>query len=336
MLTGKTMTLVLNTAKVLIVDDQPANLKILKQVLQRDYRLYFAKTGKSALDIAVKEKVDIILLDIMMPEMNGYDVCRALKSNPLSANIPVIFVTARAEITDEETGFDVGGVDYIVKPITPSIVKARVRTHLSLVRTETLEATQVDLIQRLGRAAEFKDNETGMHVQRMSHYSYILAKAVGFDEARAEQILRAAPMHDIGKIGIPDNILLKPGRLTKEEFECMKQHPEIGARILENPTSSLVSLAKSIALTHHEKWDGTGYPKGLRGIEIPIEGRIVAIADVFDALTSPRPYKSAWPVEDAIEHLEKMSGEQFDPELITLFLQELPKILEIKDRFLEE
>lgn len=322
--------------RILIVDDEPANLKVLRQVLQDSYRLSFARSGADALELIEKEDVDLILLDIMMPDMTGFEVCEKLKATPPTARIPVIFVTALKDTIDEEMGFNLGAVDYITKPIVPAIVRARVKTHLSLVQADVLKETQVDLIQRLGRAAEYKDNETGMHVQRMSHYSYVLALAVGIDEEAANELLLAAQMHDLGKIAIPDNILLKPGRLSDDEFKHMKAHAQIGADILSNPRSQLVALAHSIAITHHEKWDGTGYPKGLKGEEIPLEGRIAAVADVFDALTSERPYKAAWSVEDAVRLLEEESGKHFDPELVRLFKQELPKIIDFKNQFAEQ
>lgn len=322
--------------RILIVDDEPANLKVLRQVLQDSYRLSFARSGVDALALIEKEDVELVLLDIMMPDMTGFEVCEKLKAQPNTAHIPVIFVTALKDTIDEETGFNLGAVDYITKPIVPAIVRARVKTHLSLVQADVLKETQIDLIQRLGRAAEYKDNETGMHVQRMSHYSYVLALASGIDEESANELMLAAQMHDLGKIAIPDSILLKPGRLDDDEFKQMKAHTQIGADILSNPRSQLVALAYSIAMTHHEKWDGSGYPKGLKGLDIPLEGRIAAVADVFDALTSERPYKAAWSIEDAVRLLEQESGKHFDPDLVRLFVQELPKIIDIKNKFAEQ
>ncbi len=321
--------------RVLVVDDEPANLKVMRQILQDQYRLTFARSGQEALVRLEQDSVDLILLDIMMPEMTGFDVCKRLKEKPETASVPVIFVTALRDSIDEEKGFALGGVDYIVKPVIPSIVRARVKTHLSLVKIETLRETQIDLIQRLGRAAEYKDNETGMHVQRMSHYAKILAVAAGMDEESAEELRMAATMHDIGKIGIPDNILLKPGKLDEQEFYHMKKHAEIGGNLLANSRSPLVALAHTIAITHHEKWDGSGYPNRLSGEEIAIEGRIAAIADVFDALTSVRPYKQAWSVEQAVEFLQEQAGKHFDPHLVPIFIEQLPKILDIKAKFYE-
>jgi putative two-component system response regulator len=325
-----------SSPKILIVDDEPANLRVLRQVLQHDYRLSFARSGQAALELVAKERPDLILLDIMMPEMTGLEVCKRLKADPEYSHIPIIFVTALQDSVDEAQGFEIGAVDYIVKPVVPSTVLARVKTHISLVRAEALHETQIDLIQRLGRAAEYKDNETGLHVQRMSHYSKIIAMAYGFDKTAADELMMAAPMHDIGKIGIADRILLKPGKLSDEEYAEMKKHAEIGAEILANSHSRLIQLAHSVALSHHEKWDGSGYPRGLKGENIPIEGRIVAIADVFDALTSERPYKKAWSVEDALEFIKSQSGKHFDPALPPLIEQELSEILAIKAQLSEQ
>lgn len=318
---------------LLLVDDEPVNLRVLKNLLAADYALIFAKSGEEAIRLAQAEQPDLILLDVMMPEMTGFEACQQLKSHPQTRMIPVIFVTALSDEQDEAAGFDVGGVDYITKPVSSAIVKARVRNHLSLVQADELKRTRLQVIQRLGRAAEYKDNETGMHVLRMSHYAEILAKAYGMSDEAAENILHAAPMHDIGKIGIPDSIMLKPGKLTEEEFAMMKTHPEIGADIIGDADSELLRLAKSVSLTHHEKWDGSGYPQGLEGETIPLEGRIVAVADVFDALTSKRPYKDAWSVEETMTFMRSQRGRHFEPVLVDLLEENLPAILEIKERW---
>ncbi|MBW8191085.1 two-component system response regulator [Neiella marina] len=333
---------------VLVVDDTPENLDVIAGILKENYKIRVATNGAKALKLADSaSQPDIILLDIMMPEMDGYEVCQALKKNPRTARIPVIFVTAKGEVSDEAKGFELGAVDYITKPVSPPLVLARVKTQLALYdqeryldalvaeRTKALEGTRLQIIRRLGRAAEFKDNETGMHVVRMSHYSRIIAESMGMPEDYCDLILQSAPMHDIGKIGIPDNVMLKPGRLTDEEWVIMRTHPSIGAMIIGDHDSELLKMAKVIALNHHEKWDGSGYPNGVAGTDIPIEARIVAIADVFDALTTARPYKDAWPVEKAVDVIKQDAGSHFDPELVDVFVRELPKVLEIKEKYAE-
>ncbi|HLU79986.1 MAG TPA: two-component system response regulator [Burkholderiaceae bacterium] len=316
---------------LLLVDDEASNLQVLRHTLQHDYRLLFAKDGPTALELAQRERPHLILLDVMMPGMSGHDVCRALKQDPATQAIPVIFVTALADVENEQLGLELGAVDYIIKPFSPHIVKARVRTHLRLVSVEEVVQTRLEIVRCLGKAAEYKDNETGAHVLRMSHYSRIVALALGLSDAHADLLLHAAPMHDIGKIGIPDSILCKPGRLTEQEWEIMRQHTVIGAQILGDHPSGLLRLAATIALCHHEKWDGSGYPRGLAGEDIPLEARIVAIADVFDALTSVRPYKRAWSVDDAVELIRSESGGHFDPRVVEAFLESLPEILQIKE-----
>ncbi|KQV90821.1 two-component system response regulator [Massilia sp. Root351] len=320
---------------ILAVDDEASNLQLLRHILQDHYRLLFAKDAARGLDLARQERPDLILMDVMMPGMTGYEACRMLKADPATAAIPVIFATALCDPDDEVTGFEAGAVDYITKPLSPPIVRARVRTHLSLVRVDELKETRLQIVQRLGLAAEYKDNETGLHVIRMSHYARVLGLAAGLSEIAAEDLLHAAPMHDVGKIGIPDRILQKPGALDKDEWKIMQSHSTIGADIIGEHAHGMLALARNIALTHHEKWDGSGYPRGLAGEDIPLEGRIVAIADVFDALTSARPYKEAWPVEEAVQYLRQQRGQHFDPELVDLFLERLPAIVEIKARWAE-
>lgn len=320
---------------ILIVDDEPVNLKVLKQLLQDEYCLSFAKSGEDALVLIARERPNLILLDVMMPGMTGLEVCHRLKQDPATQHIPVIFVTALSDETDETTGFEYGAVDYITKPISPAVVRARIRTHLSLIRAEDLQRTHLELIRRLGRAAEYKDNETGLHVMRMSHASRRIALQLGFSNAFADDLLNVAPMHDIGKIGIPDHILLKPGRLDEDELVIMRAHPTIGASILANSSSPLIELAHSVALYHHEKWDGTGYPHGLKGEDIPIEARIVAVADVFDALTSKRPYKEAWSAERALAEMNAQKGRHFDPKVVDALVACLPDILAINQQWEE-
>ncbi len=333
---------------ILVVDDTPENINVLSGTLRSDYKVKAALNGEKALKLAFSEPhPDLILLDIMMPGMDGYEVCQALKSNPSTQKIPVIFITAKSEVEDEQKGLEMGAVDYITKPISPPLVKARIKTHLALSnqnraleekvteRTAQLQQSRLDIIKRLGRAAEFKDNETGMHVTRMSHYSRLMAEAISDDSKWIEQIFNAAPMHDIGKIGIPDNILLKPGKLDDQEWDMMRKHPEFGANIIGEHSSELMQMAKEIAISHHEKWNGLGYPNKLKGEDIPLSGRIVAIADVFDALTAERPYKKAWLVDDAVNLINEESGQHFDPELVEIFNKVLPKILEVKAQYAE-
>ncbi len=330
-----------NTKKstLLVVDDTPENIDVLRGILGEDYALKIANSGQLALKIAAAQHPDLILLDVMMPGTDGYEVCRQLKGNEATRHIPVIFVTARGEVEDEALGFELGAADYITKPISPPIVHARVRAHLALSNqrrhlqrlvaertgelehsNRQLEKTHLVMLRQLGRAADYRDNETGMHIVRVGNFSKLLGLASGFLESQAELLMYASMMHDIGKIGVPDNVLLKPGKLTPDEFEVIKKHPEIGAEIIGEHDAEVLKMAKQVALAHHEKWNGQGYPRGLSGADIPIVGRIVAIADVFDALTCIRPYKRAWPVEDALGLIEKEAGQHFDPELVKLFL----------------
>jgi putative two-component system response regulator len=336
-------------ATILVIDDTPENIDILSDTLRPLYRVKAALNGERALAIAgTAPKPDMILLDIMMSGMDGLEVCRRLKADPNTASIPVIFVTALAYGPHEEIGLTLGAVDYLTKPISPPIVLARVKTHLALSRqnqelerkvrerTDELTRSQLEIIRRLGRAAEYRDNETGLHVIRMSHYAHRIARAYGIDESWCECLLNAAPMHDVGKIGIPDSILLKPGPLDAGEWTIMKQHPVIGADIIGEQDSEVMRMSREIALGHHEKWDGSGYPHGRKGNEIPLSARIVAIADVFDALTTERPYKTAWSVEDALAYMVSQSGKHFDPDLFEIFVKLMPAILEIKNTYREE
>lgn len=333
-------------AKILIVDDSPSNIAILMGILKDSYRVTVAINGSLALQLAQSEDApDLILLDVVMPEMDGYQVCRRLKSNMFTAKIPIIFITAKSEIEDEQYGFDLGAVDYITKPISPAIVKARIRAQLrlhdqakhleSLVkeRTSELSDTRTEIIRRLSRAAEFKNNETGNHIIRMSLYSRILAEEAGQPEPWCELIHQASPMHDIGKIGIPDRVLLKPGKLDTQEWEIMKRHASYGAEIIGDHPSPLLQMAKEIALTHHEHWDGSGYPNGLQTTDIPLSGRIVAITDVFDALTTNRPYKKPWSEEQTVAYLQEHAGQHFDPTLVEAFIRCLPRIRKVQQQF---
>lgn len=335
---------------ILAVDDVPENLDTIRGILSPEYTLRAAINGEIALKIATTQSVDLILLDIMMPGMNGYEVCQQLKANIATRNIPVIFLTAKDLETDEKKGLDLGALDYIMKPVSAPILKARVQTHLALyqhnqeleekvkARTKQIDESRLEAIRILGRAAEYRDNETGLHVIRMSHFARILAEALGLPDTEINLIHHAAPMHDVGKIGIADKILLKPGKLNQDEWEIMREHPNYGAQIIghrNNSESELMEMASVIALTHHEKWDGSGYPNGLKGKDIPLAGRIVAVADVFDALTSARCYKQPWSVEKTISLLKEESGKHFDPLIIEKFSQVIPQILEIKEQYRE-
>ena len=338
---------------ILIVDDLPENIDLLAAILRSEYNIRVAPSGEKALEIAQGDNLpDLVLLDIMMPDMDGYEVCQRLKENPRTQKTPVIFVTAMDEVDSEKRGFELGAVDFITKPISPPLVKARVRTHLALydqnrvleeiVAEKTAQLRQaieekkqrsLETIYRLTHAAEYRDEDTGEHIRRMSNYAAAIARQLGLEETTIEWILYAAPMHDIGKIGIPDRILLKPGKLDDQEWEIMKRHTTIGARILSGSMAGYIRLGEVIAMTHHEKWDGGGYPNGLKGKEIPLVGQIVAIADVFDALTTRRPYKEPFSLEKSYRIIQDGKGGHFNPDVVDAFFAVEPEILAIKDRY---
>ncbi|MDP6065630.1 MAG: response regulator, partial [Alphaproteobacteria bacterium] len=295
---------------------------------------------------------DLILLDIRMPKMDGFEVMAKLAELVADDYLPILVLTAQTDSETRMRALREGAKDFLNKPLDQEEVLNRIRNMLEVrglynergrqaeileakvrMRTVELEETRLQIIHRLGRATEYRDNETGMHIIRISKGCRLLALAAGLDEGRAEMILQASPMHDVGKIGIPDSILLKPGRLDAQEWEIMRRHPEIGAEIIGQHDSKSMRMARSIALSHHEKWDGSGYPKGLAGGDIPIEGRICALADVFDALTSERPYKKAWPIEQARAYVVDNAGVHFDSELVPVFSRVLPDILAIRDEF---
>lgn len=327
---------------VLVVDDTLANLDLLKELLAPTYTVKIATSGELALKIIAKQAPDIILLDVMMPGMDGYEVCKYLKSKSETEYIPVIFVTAMVEAQNEQFGFDLGAVDYITKPITPAIVLARIKAQLALAdqqrasdqqvekRTEELAKSQKDAITMLGKAGHYNDKDTGGHIWRMAQYSSALARAAQWSVEQSQLLELAAPMHDTGKIGIPDAILKAPRKLTAEEWEVMKTHAEIGYGILSVSETPLFQMAAEVAYGHHEKWDGSGYPRGLKGEDISEAARIVMIADVFDALTMSRPYKDEWNTDRAFDILKKDSGSHFDERLVDLFISIKPEILEIK------
>jgi putative two-component system response regulator len=338
---------------ILVIDDTPANLSLLNQLLREHYRVKLANSGVKGLALAASAKPDLILLDIMMPEMDGYEVCKRLKAEATTARTPVIFLTAKMEVADEEEGFELGAVDFIHKPIAPSIVLARVRTHLQIVAWQTFledksawlerevnrQVTEVLHLQEASirvmvSLAEFRDECTGNHVRRTQTYVRLLAEYLGKQERDREfltplhidQITKAAPLHDIGKIAIPDDILLKPGKHTPEEFEIMKTHSIKGESMLARTRQEMgegnlmLLFASQIARNHHERWDGSGYPDGLAGEAIPLAARLMAVADVYDALRSRRPYKKAFSHEEAVPMIVDQAGRQFDPAMIEAFV----------------
>lgn len=333
-------------ATVLVVDDMPLNISLLSSALSDEYRIKAAKNGMKAIDIARSTTIDIILLDVMMPEIDGFETCRLLKKDPMTRGIPVIFVTARGETENETEGFACGAVDYITKPFRAPVVRERVKTHLALhdlnrtleervlERTAELTETRLEILHRLGIAGEYRDNETGRHVVRVCNYSRLIGLEYGLPENEAELLYNVAALHDVGKIAVPDGILFKPGKLDEDEFKIIKSHCEIGHRIIgESHSSLLLSTAAQVALSHHEKWDGGGYPHGLKGTDIPLFCRIVAIADVFDALTTERPYKKAWDINEAVAEITKCSDRHFDPEVVEAFLRINPELTAIKEKF---
>jgi putative two-component system response regulator len=333
--------------KVLLVDDNTTNLQLLHETLDGlGYKLLIAKNGQTALAIAQKAGPSLILLDIMMPEMDGYEVCRRLKADRKTAHIPVIFITALADDEDEAKGLGMGAVDYITKPINPELVRARVHNHLELKRyqdhleklvaerTRRLALTQAVTIESLATLAEYRDPETGGHIKRTQNYVKALAVHLKdhqrFRSELSDEVIDllylSAPLHDLGKVGVRDNVLLKPGRLTDEEFEEMKKHTIYGEealRITEQKLGgdSFLHYAKEIAYTHQEKWNGSGYPQGLKGDDIPICGRLMALADVYDALISKRVYKPPFPHEKAVEIIVEGKGTHFDPDVVDAFLK---------------
>ncbi len=328
---------------ILVVDDIAENIDILSTILKDEYNIVAAKCGETAIKIAERIIPDIILLDIMLPDIDGFEVCRKLKNNPLTKIIPIIFVTSKSQDVDETMGFKIGAVDYITKPVISSIVLARVKTHLALYdqnrelekmvvsRTKEVTNTRFELIKSLAMAAEYKDNETGKHIIRVGNYCKAISMKYGFPSSEADLICHAAPMHDVGKIGIPDSILQKKGKLDVDEFNIVKMHCNIGAKIIGDHEYDLLKVAKIIALEHHEKWDGTGYPRGIKGEKINIYARITAVADVFDALTSKRPYKEAWTIEAALSSIQKEAGKHFDTKVVDAFLKGIDEILVIKE-----
>ena len=321
------------TQPILIVDDEPLNLAVMRTILKDEARLIFASNALDALDAAKAHAPKMILLDVEMPGMDGYEACRRLKADPATGHIPVIFITSRADPESENRGLEIGAVDYIIKPVFPAVVLARVRAHLSRVEVSTLELAYQDSIMMLGEAGHYSDTDTGVHIWRMGSYCGVIAQALSWEKTAVKMIELASPMHDTGKIGIPHAILRKPGPLDSEEWVVMKTHSQIGYNILCKSKSLVFRMAAEIALNHHEKWDGSGYPNGLKGEAIPESARIVALADVFDALTMKRPYKEAWSIERALETIQTGSGQHFEPRLVDTFISAVPQLLQVKEHW---
>lgn len=353
-----------NKSRILVVDDEKRNLRLMEALLiPLGYEVILAQDGEEALQKVEETPPDLILLDIMMPGLDGFDVARRLKDGEETKIIPIVMVTALKEVVDRVKALEAGADDFLIKPVDKTELKARVQSLLKVKayndhmrnyqeeleakvaeRTkqlrgafEKIKVASLDTIYRLTRAAEYKDEDTGAHIQRMSYYAAAVARKMELTDKAVEDILYASPMHDVGKIGIPDGILLKPGKLDPDEWEVMKQHTIIGGKVLTGSNSGFIKLAEEIALTHHEKWDGSGYPKGLKAQEIPQAGRITAIGDVFDALTSRRPYrKEPFSVEEALEIIKGGRGSHFDCEVVDAFLHIKDEILSIKERFKDE
>ncbi|MGC4010630.1 MAG: two-component system response regulator [Pseudomonas sp.] len=352
---------------ILIVDDAPENLTLLSDLLKLLYRVKATRSGEKALQIAFSdEPPDLILLDVMMPGMDGFEVCKRLRDDARTRHIPVIFITAQDTADEEIRGLELGAVDYLTKPINPPTVLMRVDNQLRIKaaadflrdqneyleqevqrRTRELAAIQDVTILAMASLAETRDNETGNHIRRTQHYVSALAEhlqqhprfSAELDEETRQLLFKSAPLHDIGKVGIPDHILLKPGRLTSEEFDVMKTHTTLGLDALETAEARLgmdvpfLRLAKQIAYGHHEKWDGSGYPQGLAGDATPLSARLMAVADVYDALISRRIYKNAMPHEAAVEHIRSQRGQHFDPDVVDAFLTLQDEFHRIADRF---
>ena len=354
-------------ATILVVDDTPDNLMLMTDLLKDRYRVKAANSGEKALRVLQGGSLpDLILLDVMMPGLSGHEVAGQLKHDPRTCDIPIIFLTALAAIEDEIHGLELGAVDYITKPISPPLVLARVDTQLKIKaaadflrdqndylekeverRTREVMAIQDVTIQAMASLAETRDNETGNHIRRTQHYVKVLAERLRdhprfrhfLNDETIRLLFKSAPLHDIGKIGIPDHILLKPGRFTPEEFEIMKTHTTLGRDAIQRAEDQLgvavdfLSLAKEIAYSHQEKWDGSGYPQALAGDDIPISARLMAVADVYDALISRRVYKEGMPHEEAVEIIRQGRGSHFDPDICDAFLAHVEQFQAIAERF---
>lgn len=360
------------TGRVMIVDDEPVNIKVVRKYLKMAGYSDIIETSRASetLDMVAEQSPDILLLDIMMPEVSGLDILEQLRKTESGRNIPVVILTAMDDRETKARALDLGASDFLTKPVDSLELTARVRNTLQIKRnqdalrnhaeeldrlvaqrTAELAQSRLEVIHCLGRAAEFRDNDTGHHVVRVGRYAGLIARKMGLEKEVVELIEHAAPLHDAGKIGIPDSILLKPGRLDPDEFEIIRKHcefgqrivgdleqsewkefsahTEVGAKIMEVGTSPILQMAARIASTHHEKWDGTGYPSGLAGEEIPLEGRITAVADVFDALSSKRPYKDALPIDECMQILEDGRGQHFDPAVLDAFFACRDEVIQV-------
>ncbi len=345
--------------RVLVVDDEPLNRELLEDLLAPlGYEVETAQDGEEALRAVRDSPPDVVLLDVMMPGMDGFQVARRLKSGEETRPIPIVMVTSLTEVADRVRALEAGAGDFLTKPVDKAELRATVAAQVQVKayhdhmaryqqelqaevdrRTaelrralERVAAASLETIIRLSRAAEYKDEDTGRHVMRMSLSAACIARRLGLPEADVDALRSAAPLHDIGKIGVPDHILLKPGSLTIQEWEIMKQHTRIGGKILQGSDSEVIRLGETIALTHHERWDGTGYPEGLREAGIPLPGRVTAIADVFDALMSKRPYKPAYPAAQALRIIRRERGRHFDPDVVDAFFEVREEILAIGER----
>jgi putative two-component system response regulator len=348
---------------ILIIDDQVQNIELLEAYLAPEcYEIIKAFNGKDAVNIIAANQIDLVLLDIMMPGIDGFEVIRRVRQGEKNRLLPIILVTALKEKEDRVKGIEAGCDDFISKPVDKLELLARVHSLLKVkayndlmlnyrtelesevtARTEQLKqalqrikTASLDTIYRLSMASEYRDEETGAHIKRVSRYSAAIARKMGMDENTIETILYAAPMHDLGKIGIPDQILMKRGKLDPAEWKIIKFHTVIGAKILHGAEAEFIKLGEVIALSHHEKWDGSGYPNGEKGQQIPIAGRIVAIADVFDALTSKRPYKEAFPTEVSLAIVKQGRGTHFDPDVADAFFGIQDEIINIKKQHSED